>query len=172
MFQFFKPKKAPEGPVDFQVEVTVHKPASEVYPLIDWADERNAKVQLGNVVRPVEGSSDRFELVLAQMPEHRFEMTVTEAVANEAYCYSTDIVPPVGRLAQSREDYRIEALGQDQCRLSMVMTATFNPGLTMDEYEDELAMMTYACTKGLAKLKIQAERGVDAVREFEERCEF
>ena len=60
-----------EGPVEFEFSVEIGSPASEVFPLIDWADPRNAKRQLGNTVEQLEGQSDRFEMVLNGLPDHR-----------------------------------------------------------------------------------------------------
>lgn len=164
MFGFLKRKRAPEGPVQFEVAVEVDQSASAVYPLLDWSDPQNAKRQLGHKVEQMDGQPDRFRLVLNEMPDHRFDMTVSKAVTNQAYVFSTVIQPRVGRLESDEEHYSLEPLGEDRCRLKLTTTATFKSGLTMKQFEQELAMMTVACQRALVKLKAHAEHGVEAVK--------
>ena len=167
MFGLFKRKPAPEGPVHFNLAIEVDRPASEVYPLIDWSDPRNAKRQLGHKVEPIDGQADRFRLIMTEMPEHCFDMVVTKAVPNQAYIFSTDIKPRVGRLESDEEQYSLEPLGEDRCKLTLVTVATFQSGLSMKQFEEELAMMTIACQRALIKLKVHAELGLDAVKELD-----
>lgn len=167
MFGFLKPKPAPDGPVQFEVAVEVEKPVSEVYPLIDWADPRNAKRELGHHIEPIDGDPNRFRLILTGMPDHRFDMTVTEAVPNRAYAFSSEIHPRVGRLESDEEHYAFEPIGDDRCKLKLTTIATFKSGLTMKQFEQELAMMTMACQRALIKLKAHAERGAEAVKAIE-----
>ena len=164
MFGLFKPKLAPEGPVQFQLALEIDRPASQVYGLLDWADPRNAKLALGHKVEPVDGQPDRFRLVMTEMPDHRFDMTVTKAVANQVYHFTTDIQPRVGRLEHDEEHYSLEPLGEDRCKLKLTTIATFKSGLKMKEYEQELSMMALACQRALIKLKAHAEQGVEAVQ--------
>ena len=167
MFAFLKSKPAPEGPVQFEVAIEVERPASEVYPLIDWADPRNAKRQLGHNVETLGGGSGRFRLTLTEMPEHRFDMDVIEIVPGAKYAFSTDIVPRVGRLESSEEHYSFEPTGENRCMLRLVTVATFRKGLSMKQFEQELVMMTLACQRAVTKLKVHAESGVDAVQAFD-----
>lgn len=164
MFSFLKRKPAPEGPVQFVVAIEIDRPASEVYSLLDWSDPRNAKRELGHKVEPIDGQPDRFRLVMTEMPEHRFDMTVTRAVPDQAYAFSTDIQPRVGRLESDEEHYSLEPIGDDRCKLELTTVATFQRGLTMKIFEQELMMMTAACQRALIKLKVQAEHGVEAVK--------
>ena len=164
MFDWFKRKPAPEGPVQFNAAVEVDRPASEVYRLLDWSDERNAKRELGHRVEPIDGEPDRFRLVLTEMPEHRFDMTVTEAVLNWTYSFFTDIRPRVGRLERDEEHYALEPLDEGRCKLKLTTIATFQSGLSMKQFERELAMMSVACQRALIKLKVHAEHGVEAVK--------
>ena len=165
MFSFLKRKPAPEGPVTFEVAIEVDRPASEVYPLLDWTDRRNAKRELGHRIEPLDGG--RFRLILTEMPEHRFDMTILEAVPDRAYAFSTDVQPRVGRLESDEEHYSLEPIGDGRCKLKLVTVAEFKRGLSMKQYEQELAMMTVACQRALIKLKLHAEQGVDAVRALE-----
>lgn len=161
MFGFLKSKPAPEGPVEFNVAVEIDRPASEVYPLLDWSDPRNAKRELGHRVEPIDGQPDRFRLVLTEMPDHRFDMTVIKAEADRIYAFSTNIEPHVGRLESDEEHYSLEPIGEDRCKLTLTTFATFQSGLKMKQFEHELAVMTVACQRALIKLKVHAELGVD-----------
>ena len=172
MFSFLKPEMAPEGPVEFDVALQVDRPASEVYALLDWADPRNAKRDLGHKVEVLDGQPGRFLLIMTEMPEHRFEIIVTEAEPGRSYRFFTDISPRVGRLMECHEHYQIEPIDDSHCRLSLKTIATFTSGLTMKEYEMELTMMTVACHNGIAKLKIHAEDGADAVRAAEAQLPY
>lgn len=172
MFSFLKPKPAPEGPVGFDVAIEIDKPASEVYPLIDWADPRNAKRELGHQIDAIDGDPNRFRLIMTEMPEHRFDMTVIEAVQDRSYAFSSDIRPRVGRLESDEEHYSLEPIGEKRCKLKLTTVATFQSGLTMDEFEEELAMMSFACQRALVKLKLHAEQGVEAVRAFDQQLDF
>lgn len=167
MFSFLKPKLAPQGPVEFDVAVDVEKPAADVYPLLDWDDERNAKRELGNHVQAIDGQSDRFRLVMAGMPDLRFDMQMIDVVPGERYAFSTEIVPRVGRLELSEEHYSLEPAGEERCTLKLRVVATFRGELTIKQYERELMMMTVSCQRALIKLKLHAERGVEAVRALE-----
>jgi len=167
MFEFLKSKPAPSGPVEFELAVDVGRPAAEVYALLDWADPRNAKRQLGHSIAPIDGDPARYRLVMTEMPDHRFDMTIIEAVPHRSYVFSTDIQPRVGRLESDEERYSIEALGEDRCKLKLVTVAEFQDGLSMKQFEQELAMMTLACQRALIKLKLHAEQGLDALRALE-----
>ena len=167
MFEFLKSKPAPSGPVEFELAVEVGRPAAEVYALLDWADPRNAKRQLGHSIAPIDSDPARWRLVMTEMPDHRFDMTIIEAVPHRSYAFSTDIQPRVGRLESDEERYSIEALGEDRCQLSLVTIAEFQDGLSMKQFEQELAMMTLACQRALIKLKLHAEQGLDALRALE-----
>ena len=167
MFGMFKRNLAPEGPIQFDVAVEVERPAADVYALIDWADPRNSKRQLGHSVTALEGEPKRFRLIMAEMPEHRFDMTILEEVQDRAYAFVTDIQPRVGRLESDEEHYSIEPLGADRCNLRLHCVATFRSGLTMKQLQQELAMMSAACQRALIKLKLHAEQGLEALQALE-----
>lgn len=168
MFGLFRPKLAPEGPVDFKVDIEIARPASDVYPLIDWADPHNAKRQLGNTIAPVDGES-RFEMILNGLPDHRFEIVVTEAEPHRVYEFASRIVPRIGRLVASKERYTFEPLGSDRCRLTLVTSAEFGEGLRVREFQQELCAMSAAVHSALEKLRIHAEHGLRAGKAVEGR---
>ena len=157
----------PMGPYGFSHCVEIARPATEVYPLLDWADPRNAKRALGNKVERIEGERERYRLHLDLVPDHRFEMIVTEAVPGRTYAFENAITPPVGRLVSSHETYTVEPRGDAACVLSLEMSATFLGGLSDAEIAMEVLMMTVSCGNALEKLKTQAEQGVDAVHAIE-----
>jgi hypothetical protein len=169
MFGILKRKQneEPLGPFEFEHSIEIEKPAAEVYALIDWADPRNAKRALGNKVEQVGADPDRFRLHLDLVPDHRFEMIVTEAEPGQRYAFENEITPPVGRLVSSHETYTIEPLTDSSCRLSLVVAATFVGGMTEQEIAMEVMMMGMSGQNALAKLQIQAEQGVEAVHAIE-----
>lgn len=167
MFGIRKRKAEPIGPFEFGYNVAVERPAAEVYALLDWADPRNAKRALGNRVEQVGSAPDRFRLLLDMVPDHVFEMIVTEAVPGATYAFETEISPPVGRLVSSHETYRIEPRGDGSCILSLLMSACFVGGLAEEDLAMEVMMMTVSCGNALEKLKVQAEQGVEAVHAIE-----
>ena len=167
MFGLFKKQMAPEGPVQFEAAVEVERPAADVYALIDWADPRNAKRQLGHDIIPLDGDPKRFRLVMSEMPGHRFDMTVLKEVPGQAYTFETDIQPRVGRLESDEERYSLEPLGDDRCKLNLTCVVNFQRGLTMKQFERELAMMSLACQRAVIKLKLHAEEGLEALQALE-----
>jgi hypothetical protein len=167
MFGLLKRKAEPLGPFEFEHAIEIERPAAEVYALVDWAHPRNAKRALGNKVEHVGSSPDRFRLHLDLVPDHRFEMIVTEAVPARSYAYDCEITPPVGRLASCHEAYQVEALDDGSCRLGLVVSACFVGGLSDEELAMEVMMMGVSGQNGLAKLKIHAEQGVEAVHAVE-----
>jgi hypothetical protein len=164
MFGFLKPTLAPAGPIEFRFDTVIEKPAEDVYALIDWADPRNGKRELGDEVTRIEGVPGRFRLVLDGLPGHRFEISVDEEIPHASYAFTCEVAPTIGRLVRSHELYRLEALSARSCRLTLVTTATFIDGMRLKAFEDEVLTMTVACHNALAKLKIHAEEGVEAVR--------
>ena len=168
MFGLFKPKLAPEGPVEIGAEVEINKPVSEVYALIDWADERNAKRATGNHVTQVEGKPDRFDMVMPFLDDLTFEFLVTEAVPHAKYAFGCVIRPECGNLAHNHESYEFEALGEDKCRVILTTSVTFVEGLRMRDFTKEVATMAASVQSALQKLKLQAELGADVAKALEE----
>lgn len=164
MFGLFKRRPVQSGPITFDFDILIERPVEEVYPLIDWADPRNAKRQLGH---KVEGDGSRLVLTMAEMPEHRFNFDITEAKPNEVYAYSCDIQPRVGRLAHGHESYSFERTEEGHCLLRLVNTVQFVDGLSKRELEHEMMVMSVATSDALAKLKIMAELGFDAAKAVE-----
>jgi hypothetical protein len=171
MFDWFKPKMAPEGPVTFDFETEIEAPASEIYALVDFADPRNAKRQMGHSVERGEGSRDTFVLIMKQMPDAEFVLSVTDATAPLNYGYRCDPRPQQGRLQWSAERYTIEDRGDGKCLVTLLVEAQFDEPMPQDEYAQHVGMMAAGCDMALEKLKLQAERGLEAVLEYE-RTQF
>ena len=169
MFGFLKPRLAPGGPVEVRFDAVIERPAEDVYALIDLADPRNAQSELGNEITRVGGAPGRFTVILRELPDHRFEVSVTDEIPHVAYAFDCETVPMAGRLVRAHERYSLEPLTEGSCRLKLVMTATFVDALRLKEYEHEVLTMSAACRNAVAKLKILAEEGIDAARAVQGR---
>ena len=167
MFGLFKPKPAPDGPVIFEFDIEIDKPVEHVYALIDWADERNAKRTLGSEVRALEGATGAFQMAWTEADDLLFEMTVTHEEPHSRYAYNIVIKPQVGRMVAGHEDYAFERISDTSCRLMLVNTVEFEPGMTMREFEREVAFMGHACQQSLVKLKLHAENGAELAAQLE-----
>lgn len=167
MLDFFKPRRLPEGPYQFVGAVEIERPAAEVFPLIDLADARYAKRQLGEQVEAVEGKPGNWRMILGEVPDLVFELAETERMDGAWIGFDCLVTPRVGRLAASHEFYTLEQLGPQACRLELVNTVTFSGKLRPKAFEHETVMMTVAVHNALAKLKLHAEGGVAAVRAVE-----
>ena len=164
MFGLFKPKRAPEGPVCIELDVEIAKPADEVYPLIDWADDRNAKRATGHMVAPLGTDGRSWRMVMETMPDLAFDYEVTEEQPGRVYAFTCSIQPKVGRLVSSSERYTLEPLGEDRCLLTLLTEAEFDAGLRQSEWLCEVQMMTAATQSALQKFRIQAEAGAAAAK--------
>ncbi|GGD40150.1 hypothetical protein GCM10010989_12920 [Croceicoccus pelagius] len=166
MLGWFKPKMAPEGPVTLEYEIEIDVPASELYPLIDFADPRNSKRQSGETVREVPGRDGAFELVLATYPDLTdltFDIQVTESVPNEVYAFDGKLPEGPGALIATHERYEIEAVSEHACLLRLIVDAKFRFPMKLKVYKQEVAKMMMAVHNACAKLKLHAEQGTDAV---------
>ena len=171
MLDWFKPKMAPEGPVTFDFEIEIEAPPGEIYALVDLADPRNAKRQLGHSLVQGPASPENFILVMKQMPDAEFVMSVTDAVAPTSYGIRCDPQPQQGRLQWSSENYTIAEKEAGKCLVTLVVEAQFDEPLPQEEYVQHIGMMASACDITLEKLKVHAEQGTEAVREYE-RLQF
>jgi hypothetical protein len=164
MLPFFRKKGVSSGPHEFGAEIEIERPASEVYALLDLADARHAKRQLGERVEEIAGKPGRFDLAMADLPGAVFALTVTPERRDLEYGFSCESTPTFGRVARSHEHYALENLGQEGCRLVLTNTVEFIGPLSEDEYAMEAMMLSFACFNALAKIKVHAEEGVEAVR--------
>lgn len=162
MFQFLRPKTT-FPPVQFSDDVVIERPVEAVYALIDWASLDNALVQRGSRVVSVDGAADRFCMTMEELPGHRFDIFVTDVVPHTSYGFGMIAAPTLGRMAKSHEIYSFEALSPGSCRLGLVTTVLFCPMRPQDMVHEELKV-TAANHNALAKLKLQAEQGVGAVK--------
>jgi len=163
MFGFLKSGPAPEGPTGIAGNVEIAKPVEEVYALLDWSHPENAQRQRGATITSIESETGRFEMRLPALPKHVFEIAVTEEVPNGSYGFTVTMDPIVGRMASLHELYTLERLGPETCRLWLLNTVTFTEGLNTKQYKEELRKMTVASHNALAKFKLHAEQGLEAV---------
>jgi len=167
MFGLFKSAEAPEGPVEFENEIEIGASAEEVYRLLDFGDRANAHRARGDTVIDL-GGGCRFEMCIDGLHNLNFCFAIIEAEPHTRYGFDCTMQPPVGNLVSSRESYEIEALGPDNCRLKQTTSAQFVEGLRLKAYVRECSVMAEAVALSQFKLKLQAEEGVAAVKEFEE----
>jgi len=163
MFGLFKPKLAQEGPYPFEIETEIEASAAEVFALLDFADPRNALKARGATIAAVDGAGQRFVMKLPQVPGLEFHVDVIERVAPNHYAYAIVIDPLVGRMAASTESYTVSDVPGGGCRVRLENAVTFQQGLREKDLPEEFAMVTLALYRTLAKLKLQAEQGVEAV---------
>ena len=164
MLEWFKPRMAPEGPVELELDTVIEKPADEIYPLIDFGDPRHHKNAVGTITRTGPKS---FDMVLDMLPDLTFP--VVELKADPGHGYTVECVLPAeldARLHKTVEAITIEPLGANSCKVIARTIAHFHP-MKMKHYEHEVSMIAAACNNSLMKLKIHAEQGVDAIREIE-----
>lgn len=162
-----KPELAPDEPIRMEAKIEISRSAEDIYALLDFADPRNQMVARGNIVKPLGSDPNSFRMWYDLAPDLNFLFTVTDAEPARRYAYSAVIVPSLGRRAGSHEDYAIERLAEDRCEVTFVNTVHHQSGLTLDELAEEIGMSSVAAANGLAKLKLLAEEGVEAVEAFE-----
>lgn len=164
MFGMFKPKMAPEGPVEIEMDCEIERPASEVYAMIDFGDPRHHKAQVGTITRTGEQT---FDMVLDMLPDLTFPIVELEAIPTRSYIFESVLPEEVGgRLQKTVEGCEIEPLGPDRCKVIAKTLAYFHP-MKLKHYDMEVAMIAMACNNSLVKLKIHAEEGVETIREIE-----
>lgn len=167
MFKRKQPALAPDEPIEMKVSIEVDRSATDVYALLDFADERNQMRARGNIVKPIGSDPNSFRLWYDRAPNLNFLFTVTEAIPGRVYSFNAVIVPPVGRRVGTHESYTLAPLGQESCTVTFVNTIHHVPGLTADELAEEIGRSSVAAANGLTKLKLLAEGGVSAVEAFE-----
>lgn len=164
MFGFVRPKVVPSCPFEFTDEITIEKPAEQVYGLLDWADQRNAMRARGHLITPIDGEADTFLMTLDELPTHAFGMIVTVAVPHSSYGFTTIVTPTLGRVAQSHEHYAFTALTPDSCKVTLVHTVLFIDRMPLKHLAEEELKVSAGCHNALAKLKLQAEGNAAAVK--------
>lgn len=169
MLEWLKPEAAPQGPVTFDFEVEIEAAAEDIYALVDFADPRHAKRQLGHSVEQLDAAPDVFALVMTEMPDAQFVQTVTEAAAPRSYAYRCDPRPQQGRLQWTHERFTIAPQDDGICLVTLLVEARFDEPLPVDEYTHHVTLMAMGCNAMVEKLKLHAEQGPEAVRAFERR---
>ena len=170
MFGLYKSKPvflAPEEPIELKTTIDIDRSVDEVYALLDFGDERNQMRSRGNKIDCIADDPAEYRLWYDPLPDHNFLFKVTDAVPSRSYAFTGTIVPPIGRRLRSHEAYTLDKLSDGSCRLTIVNSITHVPGLSEDELADEVGKSSLATARSLTKLKIQAEEGVEAVRQFE-----
>ncbi len=164
MFGLFKPKMAPEGPVEIEMDAEIERSAEDVYAMVNFADPRHHKAEVGTITRTGDNS---YAMVLDMLPDLTFPITELEAVPGRSYIFESVLPADLGaRLEKTVEGCEIEPLGPDRCKVTAKTLAWFHP-MKLKHFEHEVSMIAVACNNSINKLKIHAEQGVDAIREIE-----
>ena len=151
------------GPHVFESEVRIARPVAEVYPLLDFADPRNAKRQLGEKVEAVAGQPETFTMVLSDLPDAVFTMQVTHAEPGREYAYTCVSSVKFGRAIHFHEHFVLEPMRGNKCRLKLRLAVTFEAPLDEDAFAVEAMMLSFSGSSALGKIKLHAEDGVEAV---------
>ncbi len=165
MFGLFERKRAPHEPLRIAAEVEIAKPCSEVYALLDFADERNAKRALGYDVTSI--GDNRWQMVMTNLPDFIFLFDVTEAVPGRQYTFDCMVEPALPNMVHSSETYTLERSGADHCMLTLLNTVELRPGMKKAEREQEVTMLAASTQSAVLKLKLQAEHGAAATKAIE-----
>ena len=165
MFGLFKPKMAPEGPVEIEMSVEIERSAQDVYAMIDFGDPRNYKAEVGTITRTGPNS---FDMVLDMLPDLTFPLVERAAEPHRVYEIESVLPEGLGRLHKTIERTTIEPLGPGRCKVTANTQATFHP-MKLKYFQHEIAMIATACNNSIEKLKIHAEHGVEVIREIEAR---
>ncbi len=152
--------RSPAEPVRFEHALSIAGRADDIYPLVDWGDERHLWRQQGHEER---SDGERFTLTVKELPGTRFEIIVTDAVAPSFYAYDSVTLPMIGKLIRSHEEYRIFQVSERECTVTLIVDATFVAGLRPRQWRFEQWKMKVSCHNTLEKLKLMAEQGLDAV---------
>jgi hypothetical protein len=160
-------RKASDDDADiFVVTAEIAAAAEDIFALVDWADPRNSKRQLGEEVVALDDSGRRFRLVIDFMRDVQFDNEVLRAEKPAVYQYECLIIPPQGHLGRTVEMYEIEPLHDGKCSVTMTITAYFDVGLSPATQAETIHMMTVGAHNGLAKIKAYAEHGVGTMEAF------
>lgn len=165
MFGLFKRQQAAHEPMQMAAEVEIAKSCEEVYALLDFADERNAKRALGYEVTGV--GDRRWQMTTSHLPELTFLFDITEAVPGNRYAFDCVIEPALPNMIRSSEVYELKPLGADQCHVTLLNTVELRPELNRREHANEVAMLAASTHSALQKFKLQAEHGAAATKAIE-----
>mgnify|MGYP001263061169 CR=1 FL=1 len=164
MFGLFKPKMAPEGPVEIEMDMEIERSAEDIYAMVDFGDPRHHKAAVGTITRT---GDKTFQLVVDMLPDIVFPIVELEAVPHSSYIIESVLPDDLdGRLHKTVESIAIEPLEPDRCKVTASTLAYFHP-MKLKHFDMEVAMITMACNNSLVKLKIHAEEGVDTIRDIE-----
>lgn len=173
MIQFRKKKNtAPPDRYELVSEIKIERPSSDVYPLLDLADPRYTKRQLGDQVEEVTGQPGTYHVIIQELPDAVFALTVTAQTRDREYSFACVSTPLFGNLTRSHEHYALEDLANGHCRLILTNSVEFCRKLSEDEFKLELMMLAFANESALEKIKVHAEQGVDAVKAMSSGLNF
>lgn len=112
MFGLFKPRMAPEGPVEIEMDCAIARAASDVYPMVDFADPNHHKRAVGTITRT---GDTTFELVVDMAPGLVFPITELEAAPPRVNTIESVLPPELGApLIKTVERTKDRTVGRGQ----------------------------------------------------------
>jgi hypothetical protein len=159
-----KPVPAKQGPAIIEAAIGIDCAADTLFGLLNFADPTCWKHAVGRVETVATG---RFRLHLNVLPDHVFTIVVSDAEPGRLYAFDTQITPRAGRITHAAERYHICPTGTASCTVRLVTEAHFEADMPRSDWLEEAALMDQAVHTTLAKLKLHAEYGADAVRQIE-----
>ncbi len=156
MFGLFSRKNEP---LSLEGTATVGAPARIVFSLVDFASPQCRLLARGFEFSERTARRGRFTAHDPDMPGLRFEFEVDTYEEPAAYGYVSRIFSdePVGAFERMREEYRIEALGAQTCRVTVRTKNWWRDTVKRRDRRHQEASMTEAVMRDLAKLKLEAE---------------
>ena len=156
MFGLFSRKNEP---LQLEGTVTILAPAETIFALVDFASPANRLAARGVRFSEKAQKTGRFAATNPDMPEIAFEFDVDLYEAPAVYGFASRIIAetPFGAFVRGREEYHIEQLDNNRCRVTLKTKNWWRDGLSGRTRRNEEAVMMQAVGNDLAKLKIEAE---------------
>ena len=160
-------ERSPAEPVHFEQTIRIAARPGDLFPLVDWGNQEHLWRQRGHRVTQQEDGA--YLLRISSLPGTRFEIRVVRDDRPNSYVYESVTTPMIGKLIGSHEEYRFEQLEGDLCRVTLAVDARFVPGLRPRVWRFEQEKMHISLHNALAKLKLMAEEGIEAVETASKR---
>lgn len=161
MFSFFQRKKVVAGPHEFSAETEIACSAEDLFALVDIADDRFWKAQMGDRIEPL--GDDKYRMTAAMAPDMDIVITRTQVEPGRMVEIEPVCTPRPGRLESASERYEIVSTGPGHARLELHMEVMFQDAMTEQVFAEESVMMSIAAFNTVEKIRLFAESGQAAV---------
>ncbi|MCB2049639.1 MAG: hypothetical protein KDE32_15665 [Novosphingobium sp.] len=167
MFSFFRKERVPTGPHEFGAETEVARKADELFSLLDLNSPLYWKRQMGDRIEKI--APDTFEMVIKQLPDVRFTLSITEYEPGRVIAFEAVSEPRMGRLDRAIERYEITEFEPGMSRLELGMTVFFQNELKLRAFQDEQVLLGISTFNAVEKIRLFAEEGEQAVQVADEQ---